>query len=170
MSDSYRGPTGRARLLRTFEKTRPDCFDDLLHCCAVTIEDGMIMSGCRPGVDYSRLDLFKLAMPLAMQLAQKNNAQVTTGVPDTHPHAGFAPPVIDNDAPIETRILELLKKHGQVTHTKLAGAFHKDGLGTRATAVAKRLCEEGKIISWKTNFSKMAPAGHTTMYGLRGRS
>lgn len=82
----------RQRLLRTYETTRPECFDDLLYCCAVTIEDSLIMGGAKPGQDYRVLDLYQMAMPLA--LAHSNDTTtITTGIPNTHPSASNTPPL-----------------------------------------------------------------------------
>lgn len=90
MSNFYEGPTGRKRLLRTYENTRQDCFDDLLYCCAVTVEDALLLGGAIPGVDYTRIKLFELAMPLALSRLTMHTS-ITVGIPDTHPHAGIRP-------------------------------------------------------------------------------
>lgn len=84
----YEGPTGRERLLQTFEKTDPGCFDDLLHCCAVTVEDALLQAGMKPIKDYKKMDLFKMAMPVAIEYSAKFDAAITTGIPDSHPHSG----------------------------------------------------------------------------------
>jgi hypothetical protein len=86
----YEGPTGQMRLLRTYETTAINCFDDLLYCCAITIEDALLTGGAKPGQDYKTLDLYTLAMPLA--IAWRNEStQITTGIPSTHPNAGNTP-------------------------------------------------------------------------------
>lgn len=137
MAEYFEGPTGRKRLLRTYEKTRPDCFDDALYNCAVTIEDAMILGGATPGVDYSRLDLFKLAMKLAPDFS----AGMTTGIPDSHPHAGLPPsdPIDD----LKLQILEYLKQHGPTNHVKLGRAFHGRPKEVRAATI--RLHKEGVL-------------------------
>ncbi len=104
---------GSKRLLRTYEQMRTECFDDLLYCCAVTVEDAMLMGGSVPGVDYNRIDLFKLAMPLALEnmkgsanSGSSKGSLITTGVPESHPMAGLE---IALDA-IEAEILEYIQK------------------------------------------------------------
>lgn len=84
----YEGPTGRERLLQTFENTIPAHFEDLLYCCAVTLEDALLKAGMEPHKDYQKMDLFTIAMPMAIEYSKKYNAAITTGIPDSHPHSG----------------------------------------------------------------------------------
>ena len=79
--------TGRCRLLKTYENSNYATLDDVLHACAVTIEDALITGGARPGVDYTRIDLYRLAMKLPHIRA--TTAAITVAVPDEHPHAGL---------------------------------------------------------------------------------
>ena len=118
MPNFFESATGRKRLLRTYENTRSSCFDDLLHSCAVTVEDAMLMSGAEPGVDYSRIDLFKLSMPLALDIRKRGEETgtytgglITTNVPDKHPHAGLTP---IHPLPPSSRsaLLQLIKDNG----------------------------------------------------------
>lgn len=81
----FESNSGRQRLVRTYEVTDTKTFDDWLHCCMVTVEDGLITSGAAPGVDYTMLDLAKLAIPVALADTSKD---ITTGIPYGHPHAG----------------------------------------------------------------------------------
>ena len=113
MTNFYESAIGSKRLLRTYEQMRTECFDDLLYCCAVTVEDAMLMGGSVPGVDYNRIDLFKLAMPLALENMKgsansggSKGSLITTGVPESHPMAGLE---IALDA-IEAEILEYIQK------------------------------------------------------------
>lgn len=87
MTVLYEGPTGRLRLLRTYEAGDITTFDDLLLFCAITVEDALLQSGARPGIDYDRMKLFELAMPLALAWRTELTT-ITEGIPDTHPHAG----------------------------------------------------------------------------------
>jgi hypothetical protein len=82
----FEGPTGRRRILKTYERIAKNTFDDLLYACAVTVEDALQTGGARPGVDYQLLDLYRLAMPLAMDFGK--DAEITMGIPASHPDAG----------------------------------------------------------------------------------
>ena len=97
MTDAKKQPifesvTGRKRLLKTYEKCRLDCFDDLLYCCAVTVEDAMLLGGGIPNVSYTFTELFKMALPMAMERSKdQGGTTITVGVPDSHPGAGLVP-------------------------------------------------------------------------------
>lgn len=57
--------------------------DDLLLCIAATIEDSLWEAGAKPGVDYTVLDLYKLAQPFALHIFQhpKSNIGFATSWP-----------------------------------------------------------------------------------------
>jgi hypothetical protein len=163
MADFYEGPTGRKRLLRTFEVTLQGTFDDVLHSCAVTTEDAMILGGARPGTDYVRLDIYKLAMPLAIALAQKNQVAITSGIPDSHPHAG-----LESASPkprdLEAEVLEAVRQRGSVSHQHLAKLFRD--APRESAAAAKKLCALGKLQRRLTVPGTYAK-GHVWVYELR---
>lgn len=83
----YTSPTGRKRLLRTYEQADVTTYTDLLHCCAVTVEDALIQGGAIPGQDYEVKDLYKMAVPIAVNMADDHTA-ITAAIPDDHPHSG----------------------------------------------------------------------------------
>ena len=47
-----------------------------LSVVAAQIEDALLQSGAKAGVDYTRLDLFKLANPYALQLAESERLEI----------------------------------------------------------------------------------------------
>lgn len=81
--------TGRERLIKTHEKVDTSTFDDLLHSCAVTVEDAFITSGLVPNVDYKSMDVMSLAMRLALDWGKGRDVSITTGYPSGHPHEGL---------------------------------------------------------------------------------
>lgn len=163
MAEFYKGPTGRKRLLRTFEKTDPSHLSDLLYSHAVTVEDAMLQGGAVPGVDYNRLDLFKLAAAL---MPSGSDAAVTTGIPDSHPAAGL--PVTGSD--IHAEVLELIRQGGRVSHQKIAGVFTSRGKSAEAAAAAVDLCLQG-LCDRQLVYHESRPGGYRTrgvwMYEVR---
>ena len=128
MTQIFQGPTGRKRLLKTTKQSDINCFDDLLYCCAVTVEDAMLTSGATPVLDYSRLDLFKLAMPLARDMRTEHTA-ITTAVGNSHPSAGLKPDQIKTQTSMHMQgigpeVIEALKAYGQpMSSQKLYAIF-----------------------------------------------
>lgn len=51
-----------------------DIGDEML-AVAFTIEQGLLSSGAKPGVDYTHLDLFKLAQPFVLQMFKKGKME-----------------------------------------------------------------------------------------------
>lgn len=50
---------------------------DELHAVSFSIEQGLINAGAKPGVDYTHLDLFKLAQPFVLQMFKKGSMEYT---------------------------------------------------------------------------------------------
>lgn len=84
---TYTSPTGRKRLLRTYERVDITTYDDLLYSCAVTVEDALIQGGAVPLRDYEIKDLYKMAVPIAVSMANEQTT-ITAGIPNDHPHSG----------------------------------------------------------------------------------
>jgi len=63
-------------LIPDFEHTDTRVFQDQYLVIAQMIEQSMIESGAIPGVDYSRLDLFKLAQPFVLEQVKKGDLNV----------------------------------------------------------------------------------------------
>ncbi|PTN13198.1 hypothetical protein C8R11_101183 [Nitrosomonas aestuarii] len=55
----------KKRLTKAYCTTNPEYLDNLLSCLAGTTEDSLIQNGAAPGLDYTILDLYKLASPYA---------------------------------------------------------------------------------------------------------
>jgi len=56
--------------------TDPTALEDLLLVLAKNVEEALVASGAEPGKDYQRLDLFKLALPFAVE-TWKQSGKVT---------------------------------------------------------------------------------------------
>ncbi|WP_431067723.1 hypothetical protein [Methylotuvimicrobium sp.] len=56
--------------------TCQDALEDLFMCMAATIEDSLMQSGAKPGVDYSYLDLYKLASPFVLHTYKLPEANI----------------------------------------------------------------------------------------------
>ena len=138
MSKLFEGPTGRKRLLKTYEKSNEKAFDDLLHSCAVTVEDSLIMGGAQPGRDYVMLDLYRLAMALAIETSRGQRVQIATGIPDSHPHAGLLVPDAgaDTEADIKQTIRKLLRKNGAASTRHITSKTESKGFDLAATMKA----------------------------------
>lgn len=139
----YESVIGRKRLLRTYERVDTSTFDDLLYCCAITVEDSMLQGGARPGVDYQLLDLFQLAMPLAV--AMMNDAtSITTSIPDDHAHAGLAlqPP------PLTGEVFQFVKSRGAhgTTGSAVSRVFSKAGRSKDALEALAGLVLDGSVL------------------------
>lgn len=63
--------------------TDPTTLEDLMLCLAATIEDSLLETGANPGVDYTILDLYKLAQPFALECwkDRKSDISYTTSWP-----------------------------------------------------------------------------------------
>lgn len=57
----------RDRLIR-LPKVNPDSLSDFLLIIAFNMEEAMIAGGLAPGKDYTALDAFKLAEPIAREM------------------------------------------------------------------------------------------------------
>lgn len=57
-------PETPTRLTREFSSTDPTVITDLLSILMANIEDSLLQSGAKPGVDYTFRDLAGWAMPL----------------------------------------------------------------------------------------------------------
>lgn len=56
-----------APLLPFLETVDPDSLQDCFYLTAASIEQSLMQSGAQPGIDYTRLDLYKLAQPFVLQ-------------------------------------------------------------------------------------------------------
>lgn len=78
----------KKRLLRTYEAVNIKTLDDMIYIAALNIEDGMLTGGAEPGKDYKLIDLYQMAIPLAITMYSKRTDVVyTTGYPADHPNA-----------------------------------------------------------------------------------
>ncbi len=62
------------KLLRDVETVVPENLDDLLLIMAKNVEKGILKGGARLDIDYSILDLYRLAQPFALEIFKKNFA------------------------------------------------------------------------------------------------
>ena len=60
-------------LIQRFSHNDNSALEDLLVTLAGNVEDALLMSGATPGTDYTRLDCFKLAMPFALSMFDKDH-------------------------------------------------------------------------------------------------
>jgi len=177
MPKFYESATGRKRLLRTHEKNRVECFDDLHYCCAVTVEDGMLTGGAEPGIDYTRLDLFKLAMPLALEMrktalenGENAGTLITTGLPDSYPSAGL-PPIAPSLDDLECRALEFLREqNGMLSMRSMHMLFRnrvKNTSSEEVREVIRRLKIKGALcVAWHRSNGKDQVISSELMAGL----
>lgn len=82
------------RLLKTKtqEEIKTNCLEDLIYVFALNIEDAMLAGGAKPGVNYSFLDIYKMAIPFANEFFKRNyeTMNFAIGYPDSHPlSSGF---------------------------------------------------------------------------------
>ena len=56
------------RLLRVYDTTDPRATEDFIYICALNIEDAMLTGGATPGVDYTILDLYRLAIQILPEM------------------------------------------------------------------------------------------------------
>lgn len=56
------------RLLRTYDQVDTGSLEDMIYLAALNVEDAMLTGGLTPGADYTALDLFKLGMPIALEM------------------------------------------------------------------------------------------------------
>jgi hypothetical protein len=61
------------RLIPKLESMASNEVSDELYAIAYNVEDAFIYSGAEPGMDYTRKDLFKLAMPIFVELFKKRD-------------------------------------------------------------------------------------------------
>lgn len=70
-----------SRLIRKYERNGitkdQQPLEDLLMVLAETIEDSLIQSGAKPGVDYTYLDLYQLANPYALEMFKSKSSKVS---------------------------------------------------------------------------------------------
>lgn len=74
----------RKRLLTTYETVDMSALEDVIYVFALNVEDALITGGAEPGKDYTILDLYKMAMPLAKDYYEKNDVNFVTGYPGKH--------------------------------------------------------------------------------------
>lgn len=158
MADFFTGPTGRTRLLRTFEQTDTTRTEDLIYCCAVMIEDAMLQGGCVPRIDYDRAKLFELAMPLALAAMGNDSVIITTGIPDSHPHAGLPETTTSQADRAEIEILKYLNTHGAGRANKIANRLDRPVLAQLRNLITKGLVE--KIPDRPAPTYYITPAGY----------
>lgn len=78
----------KKRLLRTHEAVNIKTLDDMIYIAALNIEDGMLTGGAEPGKDYKLIDLYQMAIPLAITMySKRTDVGYTTGYPADHPNA-----------------------------------------------------------------------------------
>lgn len=77
------------RLLKTYEVVDTRDLSDLIYVAAMNVEDAMVTGGLVPGRDYKPLDLYTLAIPIALKLYDDagNKASFGVGYPSGHPRA-----------------------------------------------------------------------------------
>jgi len=138
MAEFYEGPTGRKRLLRTYETANTTTFDDLFYCSMVTVEDGLIQGGAVPGIDYDRIKLAELAMPLALALMNEYGASITTGIPSSHPHAGLESASINETT---AAVLDFLRLRGASPPSTRSAFLYLGKRGHTRDAVIDALCQ-----------------------------
>ena len=56
------------KLIPSFDSTDTSTLEDLVMQMAKTFEDSLFQAGANPGVDYTYMDLYKLAQPFALDL------------------------------------------------------------------------------------------------------
>lgn len=59
------------QLLTRLEQYGPDALQDAYYMTAYYIECSLVHAGGKPGVDYTLLDLYKLAQPFVLDRYQK---------------------------------------------------------------------------------------------------
>lgn len=159
---SFYSKTGRERLVKTHEKSDMGTFDDLLHCCMCTVEDGLITSGLVPGRDYTAMDLAKLAMPLALEWSKGKDIAITTGYPAGHPHEGNPSELAD----MEGLVLKALKTSatGEKNKSSLSLALGRGSLDrkNKLWAALDNLIQMG-LVSARPGTNK---DDHNTYYRL----
>lgn len=62
------------RLLKTHDRIDTNALEDTIYACALNVEDALLLGGAKPGADYSILDLYKLALPVAAAIFHENAA------------------------------------------------------------------------------------------------
>jgi len=72
----------RTHLIPFVSGTNPGALEDLLLVMAKNVEAAMVASGAKPRVDYTHLDLFKLAAPFALEVWKENLDNSTFRVED----------------------------------------------------------------------------------------
>lgn len=70
------------RLTNIFSAADISTLDDALSCTMASIEDGLLQSGFRPGVDYNRRDLLNAALPMVTTSFNEGKLTITTGWPE----------------------------------------------------------------------------------------
>lgn len=158
MADFFTGPTGRTRLLRTFEHTDTAHTEDLIYCCAVMVEDAMLQGGCVPRIDYDRAKLFELAMPLALAAIGNDSVILTTGIPDSHPHAGLPTTTKSQADRAEIEVLNYLSTHGASHANKIVNHVGRPVLTQLRSLITKGLVG-------KTPNARSAPTYYITDAG-----
>lgn len=71
------------KLIRKYSLTNQETLDDFILSIASTIEDSLLQAGAKPTVDYSFIDLYKLALPFALDKFNKDELLYTTSYPNT---------------------------------------------------------------------------------------
>jgi len=100
------------------------------------VEDALLQGGAVPGVDYTRIRLFEMAMPLALAMRDAGTS-ITCEIPDSHPHAGLpvARPV-DHDG---EEVMQALLEMGASTSADLVRRFKKPVLPVLNALIKKKL-------------------------------
>lgn len=141
----FESVTGRKRLLKTHESVQLIDFSDLLHACAITVEEALLTSGATPKIDYTVIDVFKLAMPLAIN-RQTESTSICVGIPSDHPNAGLEAEPTDTEA----AVLSYIEQKRHVTKPHLSLWAGKNGIPMKeAQSAASSLLERGVIGSFK---------------------
>ena len=61
------------RLMETWDLMGALDLSDEFYAIAYNIETSMLNAGAKPGVDYTHLDLYKLAQPFVLELFKSND-------------------------------------------------------------------------------------------------
>lgn len=81
MVDPLDQTTKVERLTNVFSATDISTLEDFLSCTMATIEDGLLQSGFKPGIDYNRKDLLNAALPMVTDRFTTGNLTITAGWP-----------------------------------------------------------------------------------------
>ena len=91
MKAAVRQSKPEAPLIHRYDESDSCMLSDYWGLIAANIEDALLESGAVPGVDYSRLDLFKLAQPFVLNRWADENSSMAMVVSWPNSQGGQAP-------------------------------------------------------------------------------